>query len=310
MLNIHDLEKRWLQYKIKSYIPYIVAVLLLILVSAALYFFVDFQKDEKQENNITTVKEPQDKVQKLPLKKNETANAKKAIIKHDTNKTVIPQATKKSIQEPLLVSPPLENKYSAVQKTSEAQSKRLKPSLKFLRNIHDTQELSKQKIQQKERKRVIQTPKPKEEYMEIPAPVNVHDTQDAIKVHEKEITPEKPLTLKKKDNKVAITIKRKESQDDINDVIKRFQKNNNPALSLFVAKKYYELGNYKEAYNYALATNKINNHIEDSWLIFAKSLVKLGKKERALTILREYIKFSNSANAQVLLDEIQQGKFK
>jgi tetratricopeptide (TPR) repeat protein len=106
-----------------------------------------------------------------------------------------------------------------------------------------------------------------------------------------------------------ISIKRQNTQDDIHDIIKRFKNNNNPALSLFVAKKYYELGNYHQAYNYSLITNKINKEIKVSWIIFAKSLVKLGKRDKAISILKKYIQQSNSSSAQILLDEIRTGKF-
>ena len=106
-----------------------------------------------------------------------------------------------------------------------------------------------------------------------------------------------------------ISIKRQNTQDDIHDIIKRFKNNNNPALSLFVAKKYYELGNYHQAYNYSLITNKINKEIKVSWIIFAKSLVKLGEKDKAISILKKYIQQSNSSSAQILLDEIRTGKF-
>ena len=106
-----------------------------------------------------------------------------------------------------------------------------------------------------------------------------------------------------------ISIKRQNTQDDIHDIIKRFKNNNNPALSLFVAKKYYELGNYHQAYNYSLITNKINKEIKVSWIIFAKSLVKLGKRDKAISILKKYIQQSHSSSAQILLDEIRTGKF-
>jgi tetratricopeptide (TPR) repeat protein len=86
--------------------------------------------------------------------------------------------------------------------------------------------------------------------------------------------------------------------------------NNNPALSLFVAKKYYELGDYAQAYNYALITNQINRDIEASWIIFTKSLVKLNKRDQAIQTLKDYIESSSSNTARILLEEIQSGKFK
>jgi len=108
----------------------------------------------------------------------------------------------------------------------------------------------------------------------------------------------------------SINITRKTTQNDINEVIKRFNKNNNPALSLFIAKKYYDLGEYRKSYNYALITNEINNDIESSWIIFAKSLVKLNEKDKAIKTLRKYINHSGSNRATSLLDRITSGKFK
>lgn len=108
----------------------------------------------------------------------------------------------------------------------------------------------------------------------------------------------------------TIDIKRQTTEDDLQQVIKRFKKSNNPALSLFIAKKYYELENYNQSYNYALITNEMNNNIEDSWIIFAKSLVKLNKKQKSIDVLKKYINHSNSSRAQQLLNNIKSGKMK
>ena len=140
--------------------------------------------------------------------------------------------------------------------------------------------------------------------------------KNTAEVKKKKPVKQKPVKQKTyvkkqtKDKKPNINISSKETQNDIQHVIKRFKKNNNPALSLFVAKKYYKLGNYKKAYNYALITNQINNDIEDSWIIFAKSLVKMKKKNLAIKTLSKYVKHSHSGNARVLLDDIKAGKFK
>lgn len=108
----------------------------------------------------------------------------------------------------------------------------------------------------------------------------------------------------------SVIIKRKDSYNDILEVVKRFNKNNNPALSLFIAKKYYELGNYSKSYDYALVTNDINSEIESSWILFAKSLVKLNKKEKAIIVLTRYIEHSNSNKAMLLLNDIKMGVFR
>ena len=101
-----------------------------------------------------------------------------------------------------------------------------------------------------------------------------------------------------------------EEANDLNDVVKRFETNKNPALSLFLARRYYDLGQYDRSYEYALKTNEIDSTVEESWLIFARSLVKLGRKEEALKTLVTYVKHSSSARAKTLFDEIQEGTFK
>jgi len=171
----------------------------------------------------------------------------------------------------------------------------LKPSMNFMKNIqhqatqpqYNQQHIHNIQPRAKKTRRVV---KPK-------------IIQEAIQDITADITPVK------KEDKSAITIKRKETQNDIFEIIKRFKKNNKPALSLFIAKKYYELGNYEQAYNYALITNQINSNIEASWLVFARSLVKLHKRDKAIHTLQEYIKVSHSSNAEILLNEIKSGKF-
>lgn len=110
--------------------------------------------------------------------------------------------------------------------------------------------------------------------------------------------------------RILADIKREKSMADIQDVIERFKKKRNPALSLFIAKRFYELGNYQEAYNFALMTNDLNSNIEDSWLTFAKSLYQLNRKEMAIKTLQTYILESNSVKAKILLDQMGKGTFR
>ena len=106
-----------------------------------------------------------------------------------------------------------------------------------------------------------------------------------------------------------IEIEKHSVDEDLSDVITRFKKTNNPVLSLFLAKKYYSMKNYDQAYNYALVTNQLDNKIDMSWIIFSKSLVKLGQKDMAISTLKTYINNSRSPNAAALLEEIQEGRF-
>jgi tetratricopeptide (TPR) repeat protein len=79
--------------------------------------------------------------------------------------------------------------------------------------------------------------------------------------------------------------------------------------SLYLARTYYEKGNYSKAQKWALTTNNLDNKLEESWFIFAKSKAKRGQKKEAIEILSAYIKKTNSAKAKELLNNIKKGKF-
>ncbi len=97
------------------------------------------------------------------------------------------------------------------------------------------------------------------------------------------------------------------SEVELRSVIKRFNKSKKPALSLFIAKKYYDQGNYKESYNYARQTYKLNPKIEDGFILYAQSLAKLGKTDKAIAKLKPYIKKTGSVKAKILLSDIKKG---
>jgi len=267
MLDIRDLEKRWLHYKIKSYIPHAVILISLLVISGISFFIFDSSSDLQKQTNQESLKE-----------KVSTIKETQKIVK------IKPQAIAK---EPQITMP--------LKEPSHPTKMTIEPSLSFMKNMqsatspyyHETNNYS---IPSKKKKIIKAKPV-------------IEETQDVI-VEAKEKVKEIPI---EKVNKISI--KRRDTKDDIAEIITRFKKNNNPALSLFVAKKYYELGEYKKSYNYALITNQINNEIEASWIIFTKSLVKLGKKKMAVRTLQTYIQNSHSSSAQLLLEEIRTGKF-
>lgn len=292
MLNIRDLEKRWLRYKIKSYIPHaVIAVSSIIIVIFAVVVFTN--KDEhmttsQSKNTTITTKE----IKQVTIPK-ETNTSKKTI--QYVQKEETPVTKKKEVPKSQLV----------IEKEEDLT---LKPSMNFMKHIESEDQQPYYKTinttppKKLKRKKIIKQEPIEEEYMDV------QQTQaKPIQKTQQKTAPK--VKIEKPYKKQIITIKRRDSENDIKEIISRFKKNNNPALSLFVAKKYYELGNYEQAYNYALITNGINNDIEDSWLVFAKSLVKLNRKDMAIKTLSEYIKYSHSGNAKILLNDIKSGKF-
>jgi len=99
------------------------------------------------------------------------------------------------------------------------------------------------------------------------------------------------------------------SSTDYIDIMKdKFTKSKNPREAVLLAKAYYTKGQYADAEQWALAANKLNNSLEESWLIFAKSKVKLGKKDEAVRVLASYYKRSSSVEAKQLIGQIKTGK--
>ena len=251
MLNIHDLEKRWLHYKIKSSLPYVITIFFTFVIIGAYSFFTVIKTKKIVETDNT-------KTTPLLLKQKKQNLVQKSLHKKPNK----------------VIKPNLEN-------TKENNlTLTLSPSMNFLNIIQE----KKAQPQQQVKKQVAKKPR------QI-----IRQRVESKHIQKRQIS--------------TITIMKQDTTKDIQNILHRFQEDKNPALSLFLAKKYYELGDYEKASNYALITNQLNKEIEDSWLIFAKSLVKRGKKEKAIQLLREYINKSHSTNAAILLNNIQSGEF-
>ena len=275
MLNIIDLEKRWFRYKIKSYIPHATIVMSLIVITIVAFVVLNSKETSKKE---------------VAAKKTAPIKIAEKIISTDNK-----------VASKIVLTPKMR---TVKEEVPPITTTKLEPSLSF---INDMQNSSLPYYQpntyKKSKPNTIKQAPPKIDKKKIITQTIIIEEPVAKK---EEIVQKESEVIKTE----RIIINRKETKDDIKNVIKRFKVNNNPALSLFVAKKYYEIGNYHQSYNYALITNQINKDIESSWIIFAKSLVKLGKKEKALNTLKEYINVSDSHTARLLSEEIQSGSFR
>lgn len=269
MLNIHELERQWLRYKIKSYIPLIVS--LLGGISLLSLFLIYFPLSENSP--------------KKPVETEQIEQAK-----------VQPAAV---IEEQPVIEPIKPVQLNIVNNTQEqlqthaAEEKRvlmLKPSLHFMDNIENG----------------LSTYMPVETPMREPIASSASENDSVSTSAPDTDTLSDPDT--NNENRLNITSNKEDF--DIKDVIRRFKQNKSPALSLFIAKRYYNVGEYQRSYNYALMTNEIDKNIEESWIIFTKSLVKLGQHELAINTLKSYLKTTKSTSAEVLLRNIEAGTFK
>lgn len=278
MINTNKLERKWFLYKVKIALPYAITATSLTLISLILYIFLstNMQTRETLQKSITQPKKEINATQKSPI-------TTKTILKKEKPIDKIPEETLVKVVKKV-VSKEIKNRVST--DTQKAEYTLLKPSLNFLNQINKESTPQKMTTEAKMQKSVQVIPKQ-----------TIENTS-------------KIVSEQKQQRNQNITITQQDAYSEIQEVIKRFNKNKNPALSLFIAKKYYALGKYTKSYNYALATNELDNDIEDSWLIFAKSLVKLNEKEMAVKILKKYIAHSASYRASTLLNEINTGKFK
>lgn len=89
------------------------------------------------------------------------------------------------------------------------------------------------------------------------------------------------------------------------DVESRFYQTHDTDDSLFLARSYFDRGEYKKAEYWALQTNKADSSIEESWLLFAHAKAKLGQKQDAIKVLKSYIAKTNSVEAKRLLEQIK-----
>ncbi len=302
MLNVEELESKHKKYKLKSYTPYLAITLGVSAAILSISFIVlyDFNTKIVTETEQKLAAQSSNKdIEPDVVSKNEDEDLKQ--------EAVVIVAVEEKAEEPK------EEKEKPVAQDRE-EKVQLSPSLNFIKRLESEAPLYKKEdsvkaaavIEKKVEKPIEKSSeniKQESKKEEVVLPV-VEEVKESVAV------VQKPTVEKSTSNTSTIDIKRRDDEEDIKHVIKRFNVNHNPALSLFAAKKYYQLGDYEQAYNYSLITNDINNNIEASWLIFSKSLVKLGKKDKAIETLKKYINHSDSSQARQLLDEIISGKFK
>ncbi|MDK9694698.1 MAG: hypothetical protein OEL19_10740 [Sulfurimonas sp.] len=319
MLNIQELEERHKKYKFKSQLPFVaISALAATIIIGVVSFTIFYQKDsvpdvkksdlptvELNTTTVATTPPPTEhKIEEKVEKKEEEKIEKKVEEKNETTPAI---QTPKEVKEEIKTTPKVQKEHETEEKPKRIV---LTPSIDFISSTDkQTTQSRYPTINSTSKEKVTIT----EEIVTIvqeekkPSTVPEEKKEESVKPTIKEKVES---TTQKEEKKGSISIAHRDEQRDIEDVIKRFNVSHNPALSLFVAKKYYQLGNYEQAYNYALATNDINNNIEESWIIFAKSLVKLNKKAMAVETLKKYISHSGSSQARQLLDEINSGKFK
>lgn len=88
----------------------------------------------------------------------------------------------------------------------------------------------------------------------------------------------------------------------------RFEKSHNIIYALMLAEEYYLSKNYQDSNKWSIIANTIDADNEKSWILFAKSKLKLGHKQDAISALEAYLKNNKSKVVQNLLTQIMSGE--
>ncbi len=86
---------------------------------------------------------------------------------------------------------------------------------------------------------------------------------------------------------------------------KKFYKSNNVRYALMIAQRFYDTKKYDKALKWSLIANEVDQKKAQSWLLFAKSKMKMGKKQDAVNVLNAYLKIYDSKEASKLLKQLQ-----
>jgi predicted Zn-dependent protease len=78
------------------------------------------------------------------------------------------------------------------------------------------------------------------------------------------------------------------------------------ATCIALSERYYNEGDYENALNWAKNANLQNNKKPESWIMSAKALVKLGKKQEAVKILKIYYNYHKDERIKKLLGELDE----
>ena len=103
----------------------------------------------------------------------------------------------------------------------------------------------------------------------------------------------------------SVEVGAKKHQTSIKILRKKFQKTNNIKYAMQLAKRFYEVKKYNSALKWALISNEIDAQKPQSWILFAKSKVMLGKKKDAINALSAYLKMYSSTQISKYLQKLR-----
>jgi len=275
MINIRELERRWLKYKVKSglLVGSIVSIIgALVYGGYYILFKLDFNSDNIQHKS---------NINRLLVDKNSSFNTLSN--SKDTNCSIIRTKSTPNSQKELLLTPIIpiiDERDDEVKLKKSVDRVKGTPAKRRVRGVRVAKYRPKKRLKPKSRAKSNSKIKP---YTPKPEKVAVVESK-----------PQKP--------KIKLTMS---SQNYMQIMKEKFYKNKNPRDAILIAKAYFRAGNYEEAKKWALRANSIDSSYEESWILFAKSKQMLGEKREALRILITYYKKSKSKRVLELIEKMK-----
>ena len=87
----------------------------------------------------------------------------------------------------------------------------------------------------------------------------------------------------------------------------KYEKTHDINFALMLCEEFYSQKDYVSSLRWSMIANDINNQSERSWILFAKSKFRLGKKDDAIRALKAFLRTSASNTIRLLLKSIQNG---
>lgn len=271
MDRFSDLEQKWIGKQRKKRILF--AIFALIIVFGYLVYTQFF-------DNLPQAPIPKQVVEVAEPKQIEQA---KSTPKED-NKKPLSLAINKSFEEDI------QNKKLEIQK----------PAKKEQESKKEVQVVEKEQ-KEIEKENEIES-KPKDEIKKEPVEESKKETQ----IQKVETKAEEKAEPRKEQNKEIAVQKEEITQSNLEILyIEEFLADKTYEKALKIAKFYFENNKYEKAIKWSLEANKINSADDESWIIFAKSSMVLGRSDQAKRALLTYLQKRDSINIKKLLNEIR-----